>query len=130
MDFFKNSSLRLRLGLAFTVTVLLPCIVIVLTSFFNTENQIRSEQRLSAQNSLDLVNGDITSLITEKTEQMEFFSQTIGSDLYIAPNDKLFPLLDTYLALNKDSLIAYVGTEDGVMLRRPYLKRLFFNYRK
>lgn len=122
VDFFKNSSLRLRLGLAFTVTVLLPCIVIVLTSFFNTENQIRSEQRLSAQNSLDLVNGDITSLITEKTEQMEFFSQSIGSALYNAPNDQLFPLLDTYLALNKDTLISYVGTEDGVMLRRPYFE--------
>lgn len=120
LNFFKNSSLRLRLMLAFTITTLLPCIVIVITSFFNSENQIRSEQHLSAQNSLDLVNEDIASLVTEKSEQIEFFSQEIENAMYDAPSDKLFPLLDTYLALNKDILIAYVGTEDGVMLRRPY----------
>lgn len=123
LNFFKDWSIRTRLICAFALTVLVPSTTIVAISYTNADSQIKSEHVTTADNTLQLVNDDISSLISHKKDQINYLATYITASKLINPEETLYRFFDEYLALNTDSLITYVGTSDGEMLRRP-----FFNY--
>ncbi|MGN7479383.1 methyl-accepting chemotaxis protein [Solibacillus silvestris] len=118
MNFFTKWSIKSRLIFAFAVVLLFPTLTVSLFSYSNTKNLIFEEQESSAELNLNLLNSKITETIQPKLQQLSYFSSYISQDM-LENRGKINSLLDEYLALHPEIGIAYVGTIDGHMLRRP-----------
>ncbi|MFJ8236761.1 methyl-accepting chemotaxis protein [Ureibacillus sp. NPDC094379] len=119
MNFFTKWSIKNRLIISFIIVLIVPTFTIAIISYNSAKNQIGTEQIASAQASLNLVNGNITSTIQPKLNQATFFAEYITKQMTDSDIEKLNSLLDEYLALHPEVSIAYVGTKEGKMLRRP-----------
>lgn len=116
--FFTKWSIKSKLIFAFTIVLFLPTLVVSLFSYNNTKNLIFESQFSTAETNLTVLNTNITEIIQPKMQHLNYFSSYISNDM-IVQNDKINSLLEEYLATNPDVSIAYVGTADGQMLRRP-----------
>ncbi|MDN4493497.1 methyl-accepting chemotaxis protein [Ureibacillus aquaedulcis] len=119
MNIFSKWSIKNRLILSFIIILIVPTFSIAIISYNSAKNQIETEQIASAEASLNLVNGNITSTIQPKLDQATFFAQYITQQMTESNIGKLNSLLDEYLALHPEVAIAYVGSEEGEMFRRP-----------
>ncbi|WP_342574634.1 methyl-accepting chemotaxis protein [Solibacillus sp. FSL K6-1781] len=118
MNFFTKWSIKFRLVFAFAIVLLIPTLTVSFFSYNNTENLIFEEHESTAEQSLNLLNSKITETIQPKLQQMSYFSSYISQDT-LENDNKINSLFDEYLALHPEINIAYVGTADGQMLRRP-----------
>lgn len=118
MNFFTKWSIKFRLVFAFAIVLLIPTLTVSFFSYNNTENLIFEEHESTAEQSLNLLNSKITETIQPKLQQMSYFSSYISQNT-LENDNKINSLFDEYLALHPEINIAYVGTADGQMLRRP-----------
>ncbi|MBM7666916.1 methyl-accepting chemotaxis protein [Solibacillus kalamii] len=118
MNFFTKWSIKFRLVFAFAIVLLIPTLTVSFFSYNNTKNLIFEEHESTAEQSLNLLNSKITETIQPKLQQMSYFSSYISQDT-LENDNKINSLFDEYLALHPEINIAYVGTADGQMLRRP-----------
>ncbi|MEK4384387.1 methyl-accepting chemotaxis protein [Solibacillus sp. FSL W7-1464] len=118
MNFFTNWSIKYRLIFAFAIVLLLPTLTVSFFSYNNTKNLIYEEHESTAEQNLNLLNTKITETIQPKLQQLSYFSSYISQDI-LENDDKFNLLFDEYLGLHPEINIAYVGTADGQMLRRP-----------
>lgn len=118
MNFFTKWSIKFRLVFAFAIVLLIPTLTVSFFSYNNTENLIFEEHESTAEQNLNLLNSKITETIQPKLQQMSYFSSYISQDT-LENDNKINSLFDEYLALHPEINIAYVGTADGQMLRRP-----------
>ena len=118
MNFFTKWSIKFRLVFAFAIVLLIPTLTVSFFSYNNTENLIFEEHESTAEQNLNLLNSKITETIQPKLQQLSYLSSYISQDT-LDNNDKINSLFDEYLALHPEINIAYVGTTDGQMLRRP-----------
>lgn len=118
MNFFTKWSIKFRLVFAFAIVLLIPTLTVSFFSYNNTENLIFEEHESTAEQSLNLLNSKITETIQPKLQQMSYFSSYISQGT-LENDNKINSLFDEYLALHPEINIAYVGTADGQMLRRP-----------
>lgn len=122
MSFFSNMSLKRRLIASFSVVLLVPMLIVVLISYNNTKQAIAKEQLTGAQESLSLLNNNMTTVIKPKLEQTNFLATYITATKLTANEQLVRALFDEYLAMNTDVAIAYIGTRDGKMVRQPYFE--------
>lgn len=118
MNFFTKWSIKFRLVFAFAIVLLIPTLTVSFFSYNNTKNLIFEEHESTAEQNLNLLNSKITETIQPKLQQLSYLSSYISQDT-LDNNDKISSLFDEYLALHPEINIAYVGTTDGQMLRRP-----------
>ncbi|BAK18170.1 methyl-accepting chemotaxis protein [Solibacillus silvestris StLB046] len=118
MKFFTKWSIKFRLVFAFAIVLLIPTLTVSFFSYNNTKNLIFEDHESTAEQSLNLLNSKITETIQPKLQQMSYFSSYISQDT-LENDNKINSLFDEYLALHPEINIAYVGTADGQMLRRP-----------
>lgn len=118
MNFFTKWSIKFRLIFAFAIVLLLPTLTVSLFSYNSTKNLIFEEHETTAEQNLNLLDSKITETIQPKLQQLSYFSTYISQDT-LENRDKINSLFDEYLALHPEISIAYVGTADGQMLRRP-----------
>lgn len=118
MKYFTHWSIKSRLIFAFVIVLLLPTLTVTLFSYNNTKTLIFEDQETDAELNLDLLNVKITETIQPKIQQLSYFSSIVSKDL-IANGDKVYSLLDQYVALHPEVDIVYVGTENGEMLQKP-----------
>ncbi|MER2122131.1 MAG: methyl-accepting chemotaxis protein [Solibacillus sp.] len=118
MNFFTKWSIKFRLVFAFAIVLLIPTLTVSFFSYNNTKNLIFEEHESTAEQNLNLLNSKITETIQPKLQQLSYLSSYISQDT-LDNNDKINSLFDEYLALHPEINIAYVGTTDGQMLRRP-----------
>ena len=118
MNFFTKWSIKFRLVFAFAIVLLIPTLTVSFFSYNNTKNLIFEEHESTAEHNLNLLNSKITETIQPKLQQLSYLSSYISQDT-LDNNDKINSLFDEYLALHPEINIAYVGTTDGQMLRRP-----------
>ena len=118
MNFFTKWSIKFRLVFAFAIVLLIPTLTVSFFSYNNTKNLIFEEHESTAEQNLNLLNSKITETIQPKLQQLSYLSSYISQDT-LDNNDKINSLFDEYLALHPEINIAYVGTTDGEMLRRP-----------
>ncbi|MER2191602.1 MAG: methyl-accepting chemotaxis protein [Solibacillus sp.] len=122
MSFFNNMSLKRRLIASFSFVLFVPTLIIVIISYNNTKQAIAEEQLAGAQESLSLLNNNMTTVIEPKLEQTDFLATYITTTKLTTNEQMIRTLFDEYLAMNTDVAIAYVGTEDGKMVRQPYFE--------
>ena len=120
MAYFMKTSVKARLITSFLVILLVPSIIISLISYSNTKEQIAHEQLASAEESLYLLNDNLTAIIEPKLKQANFLSTYVTKNDLHTDVPHVNVLLDEYLAMHTDVDIAYVGTAEGKMVRRPY----------
>ncbi|MER2030896.1 MAG: methyl-accepting chemotaxis protein [Solibacillus sp.] len=118
MNFFTKWSIKFRLVFAFAIVLLIPTLTVSFFSYNNTKNLIFEEHESTAEQNLNLLNSKITETIQPKLQQLSYLSSYISQNT-LDNNDKINSLFDEYLALHPEINIAYVGTTDGQMLRRP-----------
>ncbi|MEK4530117.1 methyl-accepting chemotaxis protein [Solibacillus sp. FSL K6-1554] len=118
MKFFTKWSIKFRLVFAFAIVLLIPTLTVSFFSYNNTKNLIFEDHESTAEQSLNLLNSKITETIQPKLQQMSYFSSYISQDT-LENDNKINSLFDEYLTLHPEINIAYVGTADGQMLRRP-----------
>ena len=116
--FFTKWSIKSKLIFAFTIVLLLPTLAVSLFSYNNTKSLISESQLSASETNLHTLNTNITNIIQPKMQHLNYFSSYISKDMTVQ-SDKINSLLDEYLATNSDVSIAYIGTVDGQMLRRP-----------
>lgn len=118
MNFFTNWSIKYRLIIAFAIVLLIPTLTVSFFSYNNTKNLIYEEHESAAEQNLNLLNIKITETIQPKLQQLSYLSTYITQET-LENDEKINSLFDEYLALHPEINIAYVGTADGQMLRRP-----------
>lgn len=115
-------SLKRRLIASFSLILFVPTLIIVIIAYNNTKQAIAEEQLAGAQESLSLLNNNMTTVIEPKLEQTDFLATYITTTKLTTNEQMIRTLFDEYLAMNTDVAIAYVGTEDGKMVRQPYFE--------
>ena len=77
----------------------------------------------SASSNVDVLNSMIDDTIQPKIHDIEFFSSQISSELYDGmESPEIRQKLEQYTDLHPELELAYVGTEEGVMIQSPDLE--------
>lgn len=118
----RSVSLKTRLIVSFLLILLVPSITIALISYANTKEQISTQQVSSAHQSLQLLDDNLTAILQPKIDQVDFIAGYVNKQGIAQNEEHLRTLLTEYLAMHTDATIAYVGTDEGEMLRQPYHK--------
>lgn len=115
-----NMSLRKKLILSFAFILLIPCIIIGISSYQSAQNSLGKEGVYNAEQNIRLLNSLIDATIQPKMEQADFLAYQLHQNLFkdTAYKEVRMHLHDFY-ASTKGLISVYVGTEDGLFVDEP-----------
>lgn len=125
--FLEKSRLRLtirnKLILSFIIILLIPSILIGFLAYQSAKKELSAQLIGSASSNVDVLNSMIDDTIQPKIHDIEFFSNQITSELYDGlESPEIRQKLEQYTELHPELELAYVGTEDGLMIQSPNLE--------
>ncbi|MEC1177868.1 methyl-accepting chemotaxis protein [Metasolibacillus meyeri] len=116
----KRVSLRKKLIFSFLLILLIPSIVIGYVSYESAKNQILHERQTSAAESVRILDANITSMLTPKIHDIEYFAKKFNAvSLRQEQRDELKALLKEYINTHPEVELLYIGTADGKMIDEP-----------
>lgn len=113
-------SLGRKLILILLLFLMIPSIILGAVAYESIVKNIKEEQVKSAQTSLQLLNKQINDVITPKIHDVNYFAAQFSKDMLDEPNSATIrATLDNYLQLHPETLMAYIGSAEGDMVRMP-----------
>lgn len=121
----KRVSLRKKLIFSFLLILLIPSIVIGYVSYESAKNQILHERQTSAAESVRILDANITSMLTPKIHDIEYFAKKFNAvSLRQEQRDELKALLKEYINTHPEVELLYIGTADGKMIDEPVINMI------
>lgn len=116
----RSLNLRNKLLLSFLVVLLLPSLIISVTSYQSSKSSIDQQMRDTVQKEVDIVNQTVDQFIRAQMENIDYLSDAIKAGL-IDDNsdDQIRELLDTIQDSKTDVEQTYVGSETGEFMNSP-----------
>lgn len=115
-----NFGLKNKLILSFLVILLIPCIVISVSSYQSAKNEIDDQMEGLINENVSIVNQSITQFISGQMENIDYLSNAISAgEIENDSNADIRKLLDTIQSSKPDVEQTYVGTETGQFMNSP-----------
>nr|WP_289038021.1 methyl-accepting chemotaxis protein [uncultured Allobacillus sp.] len=115
---FKDWSIRTKLLSTFLTILLIPTLLVGISSYNSAKEEISAQVMNSASTNIEVIDEEIDQLITQKSDALNYLATVIHRFTYNKP-DELKDMLSQYLLTNKDTAFVYVGTEEGDMYTQP-----------
>ncbi|WPK12821.1 methyl-accepting chemotaxis protein [Lysinibacillus louembei] len=116
----KRVSIRKKLIFSFLLILLIPSFVIGAVAYQSAKQQILVEQQSSAEESVRMLDTNITNMIAPKIYDVEYFANKLkAASFQQEKREELRALLDEYVNVHPEAELLYVGTEDGQMIATP-----------
>lgn len=121
MQRFVKPTLGRRLIMILCIFLFVPSSILASIAYDRIVSSIKEEQLIAANTSLNLLNKQINYVIDPKIHDVSYFAEKISHDLLQVTNQQqLKDMLHMYLQQHPEALMAYVGTDDGQMIRMPH----------
>lgn len=116
-------TIRNKLIFSFIIILLIPSFLIGFLAYHSAKQELSAQLIGSASSNVDVLNSMIDDTIQPKIHDIEFFASQINSELYDGMGSpEIRQKLEQYTDLHPELELAYVGTEDGVMIQSPNLE--------
>jgi methyl-accepting chemotaxis protein len=116
-------TIRNKLILSFVIILLIPSILIGFLAYQSAKQELSAQLIGSASSNVDVLNSMIDDTIQPKIHDIEFFASQINTELYDGmESPEIRQKLEQYTDLHPELELAYVGTEEGLMIQSPDLE--------
>ncbi|MNO58853.1 Methyl-accepting chemotaxis protein McpB [compost metagenome] len=114
-------SIRNRLIMSYLLVLIVPSMIISVSTYSVASARLKSELMVSALRSVDSANEIINNIIDEKIVDLEYYAAKITTEdveKELAEQDQTIKnMFKEYRAIHKDVLDIYVGTDKGSIIR-------------
>ncbi|MDA1476207.1 methyl-accepting chemotaxis protein TlpB [Bacillus changyiensis] len=120
---FRRSSISKKLVISFFLILIVPILVLALSSYYTASQSLEEEIMRSAKNSVNQLNEMIDQSIEKKSETVSYFSEGIKEkDFKDKTQHALVKKFKQYAKQNKDVEAIYSGSKDSVFVQYPYVE--------
>ncbi|MCP1354590.1 methyl-accepting chemotaxis protein [Aneurinibacillus migulanus] len=106
-----------KLQVAFILLLLIPSLVIGISSYHTAETRIQGDMDSSIESSTEFLNELINSTIESEMKNVDFLSQSITASLYAGKQSpQLMDMIHRFQNAHPEITSAYVGTETGILI--------------
>ncbi|HIW34319.1 MAG TPA: methyl-accepting chemotaxis protein [Candidatus Paenibacillus intestinavium] len=113
-------TIKTRLIIAFMAILVLPCAAIGWFSYQKAADEVTDQIMSNALQGIQISNNQITDVVTSAASDMDYLANRIHSGMVEGQKSpQIREILNQYMALHPGFISAYLGTEDGLMLRSP-----------
>jgi methyl-accepting chemotaxis protein len=117
---FVSLKIRTKLILFSLGILLLPSTIIGTLAYSSAKQEIEKQMMSTSIESIMLLDSFITSSISLKVHDAEFFAKTVTSALVNGEDSpELRKKLEQYSNLHPETVSIYLGTTDGLMIQNP-----------
>ncbi|MGE7674752.1 methyl-accepting chemotaxis protein, partial [Lysinibacillus sp. NPDC094403] len=120
-------SFKGKLYTLFALILLIPVISVGSLSYLSAKNSIKEEILFSANESVNILNTVIDKTISEKTNDINVFSEEINSSKYEQNGASILANFQQYRKMNPDVLSVYLGTNEGALFLEPKMDLKDYN---
>nr|WP_084786585.1 methyl-accepting chemotaxis protein [Bacillus tuaregi] len=116
----RFSHIRTKLISAFALILIIPIVIVGALSFLTAKNTVEQEMLAGINQNLNLLNSSINNEIESKIQNVDYYAQTIPSDLMDENNvTELRKQFDQYVKHHPEIATIYVATDEGVFIQEP-----------
>nr|WP_295971236.1 methyl-accepting chemotaxis protein [uncultured Bacillus sp.] len=121
VKFLRN--IKVRLFLAFALFLFIPSITIGTLSYMNAAEAVKEQIIAGIDENISLLNTTIDNTIQPKIKDVDYFSETITSQLFQEENNQAIrAIFSQYDKSHEEAQSIYVGTETGLFIQEPKVK--------
>lgn len=106
-------TIRKKLIISFIAILLLPSIAISTISFFTAKNIIENNLIIAAEQSIDYIYDEISSITTKKEQDATYLSNNISGSMLDGDREEIRGIFTQYMSQNSDVMNLYFVREDG-----------------
>ncbi|MBA9085472.1 methyl-accepting chemotaxis protein [Fontibacillus solani] len=114
-------SIRNRMVITYLLVLLIPSMIISITTYSVASDRVEDELMASAHGSVNSANAIVNNLIEEKIVDLEYYASKVATgdvEKEVAEGNKTIKdMFKQYRAIHKDVLDIYVGTDKGSIIR-------------
>lgn len=115
-------SINGKLGIAFLFALLIPSLLISITSFFASKGEIEEQIHYSGSQSVEAVNEFINKHVNPIVNDVSYFSSSITQDQLEQGNwEGILKELEQYFETSEGVVSSFIGTASGDMIQYPDL---------
>ena len=116
------SHIRPKLILAFSITLIIPALVIGFLSYSTAKDAIEKEIQNGVKTNIELLNASINNTLEQKMHDIETFTQDITARQFQQENiPELREQLAQYAKLHPEVIGTYIGTTTGAFIEEPQI---------
>ncbi|QTM98895.1 HAMP domain-containing protein [Sediminibacillus dalangtanensis] len=116
----RSVSLKNRLIIAFLGVLLIPSIIIAISSYMSAANKVESQMVQNAEKNVDLVSQTVDQFVSAQQENIDYLSNAIqAADIENDSDARTRELLDTIQDSKADVEQTFIGTETGQFMNSP-----------
>ncbi|NPC93938.1 methyl-accepting chemotaxis protein [Bacillus sp. WMMC1349] len=120
---FRRSSISKKLLISFFLILIVPILVLALSSYYTASQSLEEEIMRSAKNSVNQLNEMIDQSIEKKSETVNYFSEDVNEKAFKGKAQQaLVKKFEQYAKQNKDVEAIYSGSKDSVFVQYPYVE--------
>ncbi|WP_159081917.1 methyl-accepting chemotaxis protein [Paenibacillus sp. CAA11] len=120
LNIFKHMTIKNRLMISFLVILLLPTLVLGISSYRTAKQNITDQILKNTNQSVDSVNKQITNLINTSLSDLDYLSKTVNSSMVNGlESPALREVLDPVKAVKKEYDYVQYATSSGQLLNSP-----------
>lgn len=120
--FSKSSTIKVKLILAFFLTLVIPAVSIGSISYFIAKNAVKHEMINGFSETINVLNESMGHTLQPKIHDIDSFSKTVTSQQYKRESSpELRKKLAQYVQLHPESYSIFVGTDSGAVIQEPNL---------
>ncbi|KYG89765.1 chemotaxis protein [[Bacillus] sp. KCTC 13219] len=118
----KRITIRKKLIFSFLLILLIPAALIGLIAYQSAKKQVIEEQQASANESVRMLDMNITNMIAPKVYDIEYFAGKFNQQsLRQEERTRVVNLLTEYINTHPEVEAIYIGTKQGEMINAPEL---------
>jgi methyl-accepting chemotaxis protein len=118
----RFNTIRAKLILAFSLILIIPAVIIGLTSYMAAKDAVKKQITAAADENTHILNTIIDNTISTKIHDIELLSNQASKNLYDGhESPEIRSKLAQYAALHPEIMSIYVGTEEGFYVQEPVI---------
>ncbi|MEK4423783.1 methyl-accepting chemotaxis protein [Solibacillus sp. FSL K6-1523] len=118
----SKASIKYKLGFAFLIALLIPTLLIALTSFFSAKSEIETQIHTSELQSVATVDAFIEKHVSPIVSDVDYFAGNFKQSNWETEDwSVLLQKLEQYFETSQGIVSSFVGTKNGDMIQHPDL---------
>ncbi|MGF7533985.1 methyl-accepting chemotaxis protein [Bacillus mexicanus] len=121
INWLKKPSISRKLIVAFIAILIIPIIILEISSYRSASGKLEQEIMGSAKNSVDSFNTTVTNDLGAKAKAVTFFSESLKSSVFKGKSnqEELKTKFSQYVSINQGVARIYGGSENGAYVQAP-----------
>lgn len=123
MEQKKNkTSISRKLGIAFVIALLIPSLLIAITSYTSAKNEMKQQIQSSALQSVSTVDEYINKHVSPIVNDVDYFGNIFSRSSWETENwQHILDKLEQYFETSEGIVSSFIGTKEGHMIQYPDL---------